>query len=278
MRRFITELSDRLGWMPRLFVNRGFAQWATLPDIDAVLIEDVRGAQTRQPDAEGPARWVREVVAPAVIAARARGARRAPHRLRRHRVRRHGGGRGAPAGAHRIGMDGCPSAASCVAVRGERARETDEPLLRPHGSGRKRTQPRSGAGAVPRTALGGRILRRRRRCDRLRVDLPLPHRRALGGRPSDLRGASRPAHRHHPHHMGLVVADDAPVRHAGQYRVGHADLPEHGRAPRLLACATVATRVSRDVGSVPPWTACSRRSRRMSQGTTTRSGRSTTRA
>jgi len=75
VRRFITELSDRLGWMPRLFVNRGFALWATLPDIDAVLIEDVRGAQTRQPDAEGPARWVREVVAPAVIAARARGAR-----------------------------------------------------------------------------------------------------------------------------------------------------------------------------------------------------------
>lgn len=73
--RFTADVSDRLGWLPRLFVNRGFALWATAPAIDAVLIEDVRGTAPVDHDDDGAARWMREVIAPAVARISERAAR-----------------------------------------------------------------------------------------------------------------------------------------------------------------------------------------------------------
>lgn len=73
--RFTADVVTRLGWIPQLFVNRGFAHWPAAPAIDAVLIEDVRGTSSVDDDDDGAARWVREVIAPAVTQVRHRGAR-----------------------------------------------------------------------------------------------------------------------------------------------------------------------------------------------------------
>ena len=118
--------------------------------------------------------------------------------------------------------------------------------------------PRSAAAATPATAPAH--LRGRRSRDRLRIDLPLPQGRAVGGRPPDLRRLAASADRHHPHHLGLGEPSRRRSTTCRQRRLGHADLPEHGRAPgttsrptawRPARCAAVSSTRSSTASSPP---------------------------
>jgi hypothetical protein len=71
---YLVQVTNRLSWEPRWFVNRGFELWPLIEGLEAVLLEDMTPYLVAF-QVVSDVRWVRDVVLPGLREARARGVR-----------------------------------------------------------------------------------------------------------------------------------------------------------------------------------------------------------